>query len=132
MDYSVGNPGMLDWYTPFLAAIHEKSEKRLNILGHALVGHTPGFDTKDLDYAVASLPAQVEHALELVDAATRDYDHIVIVGHSVGSWITTQVWHLCLLICTLHLTSTGAQIQRGCYRRSNPSLPYYLPPSGYA
>lgn len=99
---------MLDWYTPFLAAIHEKSEKRLNILGHALVGHTPGFDTNNLDYSAVSLPAQVEHALELVDAAKREYDRIVIAGHSMGSWITTQVWRLCFLVCASCLTFAGA------------------------
>ena len=87
----VGNPGLLDWYTPFLAAIHEKSGRRLNILAHAFVGHTPGIDDETADYSAASLPAQIEHAIELVDAVKHEYDRIVLVGHSVGSWIVTQV-----------------------------------------
>lgn len=91
MIFIPGNPGLLDWYTPFLSAIHEKSGKRLNIVAHAFVGHTPGIDIDHTDYSVASLPAQVEHVLELFDIVKRNYERVVVVGHSVGSWVTTQV-----------------------------------------
>ncbi|EKM61299.1 uncharacterized protein PHACADRAFT_180430 [Phanerochaete carnosa HHB-10118-sp] len=89
--FSTGNPGLLAWYTPFLAAIHEKSERRLNILAHAFVGHTPGIEADNTEYSAVSLSAQVEHALEFTDAVKREYDRVVVVGHSVGSWVVTQV-----------------------------------------
>lgn len=88
---SVGNPGLLDWYTPFLAALYEKSQGRLNILAHALVGHTPNLQSCHENISATTLSAQVEHLLEVVDAVKDRYDHVVLAGHSVGSWIALQV-----------------------------------------
>lgn len=85
----IGNPGLSDWYTPFLTALHEKSQGRLHVLVHALVGHTPKLGHQD--FSAMTLAAQVEHVLEVVDAVRHDYDHVVLSGHSVGSWIALQV-----------------------------------------
>ncbi|KIP12066.1 hypothetical protein PHLGIDRAFT_62635 [Phlebiopsis gigantea 11061_1 CR5-6] len=85
-----GNPGLLDWYTPFLAALYEKSQGRLNILAHALVGHTPNLQSCHENISATTLSAQVEHLLEVVDAVKDRYDHVVLAGHSVGSWIALQ------------------------------------------
>lgn len=90
-----GNPGLVEFYTPFLAALHEKSGGRLSILAHGHLGHSPavphGGAYKD-PYSVG-LTAQVESALEAVDAIKAAFPQsaIAVAGHSVGAWITLQV-----------------------------------------
>lgn len=87
-----GNPGLLDWYTPFLEALYEKSRAGMSVLAHAFVGHTPSIDGSAFDPSATSLAAQVEHALEVVDALkSAGYKKIVIAGHSVGTWVSVQV-----------------------------------------
>lgn len=81
----------MDWYTPFLTAIHEKSHESLSILAHGLVGHTPGINTSNQHASATSLHAQVEHIVELIDAVKSQFDRIVLIGHSVGTWIALQV-----------------------------------------
>lgn len=87
-----GNPGLLDWYTPFLEALYEKSRAGMSVLAHAFVGHTPSIDGSAFDPSATSLAAQVEHALEVVDALkSAGCKKIVIAGHSVGTWVSVQV-----------------------------------------
>lgn len=93
---SVGNPGLIDWYTPFLAAIYEKSQEKLNILAHGLVGHTPGVDSDTHDTSAVSLHAQIEHVVEVIDAVKSKFARVVIIGHSVGSWISLQASNVTL------------------------------------
>ena len=69
----------------------------MNILAHAFVGHTPAVDMSKHDTSAISLAAQVEHVLELVDAVRAHYDRVVVIGHSVGAWITLQVRYKCTL-----------------------------------
>ena len=88
-----GNPGLLDFYTPFLTAIHDKAQGGINILGHALIGHTPGIEFPDSNPAT-SLAAQVEGLIEIVDAVGPYYEKLTIAGHSMGSWLTLQVRYL--------------------------------------
>lgn len=86
-----GNPGLLDFYTPFLTAIYEKASHKLDILGHASVGHTPAIDRSQEDPSATCLRAQVDAILEIVDTIKPAYTRIVVAGHSAGSWITAQV-----------------------------------------
>jgi len=87
-----GNPGLVDFYTPFLTAIHAKTDQSLPILAHAHLGHTPGLnDNLAFNNPLAvSLVSQVESLLEVIDAARSQFEKIVIAGHSVGSWIALQ------------------------------------------
>ncbi|KAF9457348.1 hypothetical protein BDZ94DRAFT_1273470 [Collybia nuda] len=88
-----GNPGLLDFYTPFLNAIYEKdTTSKLAIFGHSHLGHTPGvwYKTPTSCYKLA---AQIESILEAFDAIRHEYVNakVVVIGHSVGSWLSLQV-----------------------------------------
>ncbi|GBE77816.1 hypothetical protein SCP_0106980 [Sparassis crispa] len=88
-----GNPGLVDFYTPFLTAIHDASEGKIPILAHAHIGHTPGFTILH-DPPKFGLTAQVVSAIEAVDAVERTFGEttqVVVAGHSIGSWIALQV-----------------------------------------
>lgn len=86
-----GNPGLLDFYTPFLAGIHEKAHDKMHILAHAFVGHTPGIIRGSEHPAATSLDAQIEHVIELIDTIKPVYNKIIVTGHSVGTWVVLQV-----------------------------------------
>ncbi|TCD59886.1 hypothetical protein EIP91_011261 [Steccherinum ochraceum] len=113
-----GNPGLAQFYTPFLTAIYEKCNGTLPIMVSALVGHTPHIDDSARvfeDPSTVALSAQVEHLVDLVDAAAAVYGKIVLIGHSVGSWLALQVLrarpdavdHIFLLFPTIaHIGST--------------------------
>ncbi|OBZ79352.1 Chromatin remodeling factor mit1 [Grifola frondosa] len=84
-----GNPGLLHFYTPFLTAIHEKAERKLAILAHSHLGHTPGVGDSKASYGPStfSLAAQVESAIEAVEAIQSQHRNavkVVVAGHSVG------------------------------------------------
>ncbi|KAF8213247.1 hypothetical protein K438DRAFT_1803655 [Mycena galopus ATCC 62051] len=82
-----GNPGLLQFYDDFLALLHTK-HPRLAIFGHAHLGHTPHLPSRE-----HSLSAQVESAIEAVDAIRNTFGKtkIILSGHSVGAWIALQV-----------------------------------------
>lgn len=86
-----GNPGLVEFYTPFLTAIHEKCLRRLCIFAHAHVGHATCLDKSYQDSAAIHLTSQVQATIEAVDAARTDYRKIILIGHSVGAWIVLQV-----------------------------------------
>ena len=88
---ALGNPGLLDFYVPFLSELHRGlRDDGLAILGHAHLGHTPRLNVEN----PRGLLHQVEAALEAFDAIKTCWPDVkvVLVGHSVGSWIATQVW----------------------------------------
>ncbi|KAL0951434.1 hypothetical protein HGRIS_008127 [Hohenbuehelia grisea] len=89
-----GNPGLVEFYIPFLSAIHVKDKSgRLAILAHSHIGHTPGVARGDsIEYF--TLPFQVKSALEAFDAVKSTYGRetsVVLIGHSVGSWVALQI-----------------------------------------
>ncbi|EAU92717.2 hypothetical protein CC1G_01762 [Coprinopsis cinerea okayama7 len=87
-----GNPGLIEFYTPFLEALYNRDTSgRLAILAHAHIGHTPGVGSAKSDHGLTS---QVQSAIEAFDALQSAYPadtKIVLIGHSVGSWICSQV-----------------------------------------
>ncbi|CAE6494616.1 unnamed protein product [Rhizoctonia solani] len=111
-----GNPGLVEFYTEFLEHLHHtfnKSGTQLAILvrghvGHAPslstenailvrghVGHAPSLSTENGAWTVG-LDSQVTSVIELYDSARDFYGpntKIILAGHSVGSWIVTQVMH---------------------------------------
>jgi pimeloyl-ACP methyl ester carboxylesterase len=89
-----GNPGLVSFYSLFLSAIHKSSYTRLAILSHAHVGHTPGVGDGEMDARRYCLTTQIQNAVEAFDAIKSMYGpeiKIVLLGHSVGSWIALQV-----------------------------------------
>ncbi|KAJ3554645.1 hypothetical protein NM688_g2999 [Phlebia brevispora] len=131
-----GNPGIVEFYTPFLTALHEKSDERLCVLAHAHVGHTEGLHkTYDSPTAI-TLASQVEAIVEVVDAVKTSYTNIVIIGHSVGSWlvlqalkaredVTDSAFLLFPTIAHIVKTPNGRQLS-WLFRRPFPSLISWL------
>ncbi|KAI0785468.1 hypothetical protein BC629DRAFT_1517247 [Irpex lacteus] len=130
--FVTGNPGLLDFYTPFLTAIHDKAGGELSILGHALIGHTTGIDLPNGDNSGASLTAQVEGLIEIVDAVKPHYEKLTVAGHSMGSWLTLQALkarpkdiHSVILlfptICHIADTPNGHKLSR-MFRSPVPSI----------
>ncbi|EMD41940.1 hypothetical protein CERSUDRAFT_110493 [Gelatoporia subvermispora B] len=91
-----GNPGLVEFYIPFLSAMHEDSGRRLAILAHGHLGHSPKVHASSTDRKKAAygLDAQLQSAVELVDVLCATFGpstRLILAGHSVGSWITMQV-----------------------------------------
>ncbi|KAI0027100.1 hypothetical protein K488DRAFT_62803 [Vararia minispora EC-137] len=91
-----GNPGLAAFYLPFLSAIHSSNSKSLAILAHTHVGYwpsnpnSPGWPAEDH----VGLTAQVAALVEVIDIVAAEYGsdtNIVLAGHSMGSWLATQV-----------------------------------------
>jgi hypothetical protein len=110
-----GNPGLVDFYIPFLAALQKKCYESngdgasldLSIIVKAHLGHSPALvanGTASPGRIRTELLSQVESAIELYDAiyaneypeptsdsTARPATKIVVAGHSVGAWIALQV-----------------------------------------
>lgn len=91
----VGNPGILDFYTQFLTALHNEDRTcTLAIMAHSHIGHSPEIDNQRARHATDdSLSTHVQGALEAYDAIRYYYPEqtkIVLIGHSVGAWIALQ------------------------------------------
>lgn len=90
---NAGNPGILDFYTDFLTALHNEDKTcALAIMAHSHVGHSPEIHSRQ--DTSSSLSTQIQGALEAYDAIRyyyRQQTKIVLVGHSVGAWIALQV-----------------------------------------
>lgn len=87
---SLGNPGLIDFYTPFLTALHNKLDRSMSLFGHGFSGHTPNIEFP-LCVSSTSLAAQIQGVLEIIDALKEDHSRIIVAGHSVGSWVALQV-----------------------------------------
>jgi pimeloyl-ACP methyl ester carboxylesterase len=92
---SPGNPGLLDFYIPFLSSIHDKaSSTSLTILAHAHAGHTPGIGDGDMDALRYDLTTQIQNVIDAFDAIKLTFGtniKVILLGHSVGSWLALQV-----------------------------------------
>lgn len=89
-----GNPGLLDFYIPFLNALHDKDvTENLAIVAHTHIDHTPGVYKDTNPHSRHSLTSQVHSAIEAFDATVAEFrsSKIVVIGHSVGAWVTLQV-----------------------------------------
>jgi surfactin synthase thioesterase subunit len=98
--YLSGNPGLVDFYIPFLTAIHARQlSSNLAIIAKAHVDHYPGKTEGVTRYRPEeSLTVQVQASLELLETMINFYEkkpRIIVIGHSVGAWISLQV--LCVV-----------------------------------
>ncbi|KAI8576325.1 hypothetical protein K450DRAFT_257222 [Umbelopsis ramanniana AG] len=90
-----GNPGLVDYYTTFCEEIHDAlshSSLSLDIIAVSHLGHSskPLNTTKQL----FTLQEQIQHKIECFDIIRKQYGpetKIVLIGHSVGSFICTEV-----------------------------------------
>ncbi|KAI0157403.1 hypothetical protein GGR57DRAFT_491222 [Xylariaceae sp. FL1272] len=104
-----GNPGLIDYYEPFLSTLHAAIESssslngtKFHIYGQNLLGfsddeHEP-FTSKNKPY---SLEQQIQYTLESlsnlrIPSGPRQgepYDNVLLMGHSVGSYIALELSH---------------------------------------
>ncbi|KXN85673.1 hypothetical protein AN958_10856 [Leucoagaricus sp. SymC.cos] len=87
------NPGLLDFYTPFLTALQDKDiTENLAVLAQAHIDHTPGIYKHTSPHSRHSLSAQVQNAIQLFDAALAEFSpaRVMLIGHSVGAWVSLQ------------------------------------------
>ncbi|KAF9403733.1 hypothetical protein BGX21_011134 [Mortierella sp. AD011] len=88
-----GNPGLIDYYIPFLQTVHDTCQEKIDIFGACHLGHSGGSHITDpsrmysLDEQVASKIAIVDRLREMYPAGTR----FILAGHSMGSWLALQV-----------------------------------------
>jgi hypothetical protein len=95
---------MVEFYTPFLSEIHNTAlSSKLAILAHSHIGHIPkgvledNFSANEDSYY--GLSAQVANAVSIFDLVTSEFGsetRVVLIGHSVGSWIVTQASSSCI------------------------------------
>jgi Lipid-droplet associated hydrolase len=115
-----GNPGLLDFYVPFLNAIHRatvsessdshvcpSSSSSVTIFAHAHLGlssyigtSTDGASFPFPETSSVALPAQIEAHLEFLDVLLAAYGghrdsypatRVLLVGHSIGAWFVQEL-----------------------------------------
>lgn len=116
-----GNPGLIDYYAPFLAhlrvlldsapSLSSSPSTQFHIYGQDLAGfsdddgHEPFTSERkpfDLEYQI-QLALKTVESMRVVEADDADnssgnryYDEIILMGHSVGSYIALQLCHRAL------------------------------------
>ncbi|KAI0123984.1 hypothetical protein BJ170DRAFT_68671 [Xylariales sp. AK1849] len=104
-----GNPGLIDYYEPFFSSLRQLIDSssvakstRFHIYGQDLAG----FDDNDhkpfnRDNRPHDVEYQIAHSLESLSSLRIDqgpkqgkpYDDVLLIGHSVGSYIALQIFH---------------------------------------
>lgn len=91
-----GNPGLISFYQAFLkelaACLETTKHTNFIIEGHSL----RGFETTDPPAQPIGLQGQIDYVEDLLDRAHRRdegpaTEHVVLVGHSIGSYILLEV-----------------------------------------
>ncbi|KPM37835.1 Vacuolar membrane protease [Neonectria ditissima] len=103
-----GNPGLIEYYTDFLTNLRgllqtSEVETAYDIYGRNLLGfsdddHEPfgeGNEPWDLDGQIEGIYDDVAAKRVRTDDRTggRPYDFVVLMGHSVGSYISVEIFH---------------------------------------
>lgn len=109
-----GNPGLIDYYEPFLSTLHTllESSPRQNsnsaVSIHIRGRNLAGFDSDDHDepFSEANPPHgleyQIRHILSDLSLAKVEvkgprngtaFDDVIVIGHSVGSYIALEVFN---------------------------------------
>lgn len=128
-----GNPGLIGYYTPFLSTLRElldEAESRKgstksfhlygqNLLGFSDADHNPPFSSSAPPF---TLEDQINHfsarltelsTLRLSSGATVPFDHILIMGHSVGAYIAIEVFHRHHLLLTQPSSTPPLNLKTG-------------------
>ncbi|PVU93226.1 hypothetical protein BB561_003398 [Smittium simulii] len=99
-----GNPGLINFYTEFLSALHEKNKELLEIVGVSHLGHSL-FEAETgclkVPEKVYTLQDQISHISSVFDYVYSMYStdinrhnapKFIMCGHSVGAYITEKVF----------------------------------------
>lgn len=87
LNQHIGNPGLAEFYIPFLSALYN-SDNQCSILAQSHLGHS-----EEAPAVETNLAAQVAVTIEAFDVLKQAYPgaKILVIGHSVGSYIALQV-----------------------------------------
>ncbi|KAK4100203.1 hypothetical protein N658DRAFT_428335 [Parathielavia hyrcaniae] len=113
-----GNPGLIGYYEPFMKTLRqlldETEEKELcrhtfhiygrNLLGFSDGDHQPAFGTTTSSPAIKTEPFtledqirscydQVQHISTSTLSPGRSFSSVILIGHSVGSYIALELFH---------------------------------------
>ncbi|KAI9030208.1 hypothetical protein DFJ74DRAFT_764585 [Hyaloraphidium curvatum] len=88
-----GNPGIPDFYTPFLTHLHKLLHKRPAILSVGHIGHTTVLPAPSRSVFSGSLEEQTAAKVALVRLALAWFPaaRVFLAGHSIGAWMATKV-----------------------------------------
>ncbi|KAM3162067.1 hypothetical protein ACU8KH_04199 [Lachancea thermotolerans] len=82
-----GNPGLIEYYVPFLQQVHEKNPD-WEILG---ISHAGMNSCNDIACPVYTLQEQINHKVDVINSYAQGNKKITIMGHSVGAFIAQKV-----------------------------------------
>ncbi|KAF9366643.1 hypothetical protein BGX34_011682 [Mortierella sp. NVP85] len=88
-----GNPGLVEYYTPFLQSVYDTCQERIDIFGASHLGHSAGSHITDPS-RMYTLEEQVESKIAILDRLREIYPaetRFILAGHSMGSWLALQV-----------------------------------------
>ncbi|KAK3995561.1 lipid droplet-associated hydrolase [Cladorrhinum sp. PSN332] len=108
-----GNPGLIAYYKPFFTALRQLLDEReskpdcqgaFHIYGQNLLGfhdgdHEPSFGAGTPDGQVTEpflLEDQICHlsrSIQKLNTSSGPFDEVVIMGHSVGSYMSLEIFH---------------------------------------
>ena len=108
-----GNPGLIHYYEPFLSTLHSLLEETPSphrtkpVSFHVYGRDLAGFDDADQEPFGPENPphdveSQIRYALEGIDTLEVQtdgprkgsrFDRIIVIGHSVGAYITLEAFH---------------------------------------
>ncbi|KAG0371022.1 hypothetical protein BGZ54_001376 [Gamsiella multidivaricata] len=89
----LGNPGLIDYYTPFLQTVHDTCQGKIDIFGASHLGHSAGAHVTDPSRMYA-LEEQVESKIAIMDRLQEMYPagtRFILAGHSMGAWLALRV-----------------------------------------
>lgn len=104
-----GNPGLIGYYAPFLSALRDlldSSSSLANTTFHIHGQNLAGFSDQDHEPFTSQnkpydLEYQIQHILKIVSGLRitsgpkqgQPYDHVLLMGHSVGAYIVLETCH---------------------------------------
>ncbi|KAL8727465.1 MAG: hypothetical protein Q9181_005705 [Wetmoreana brouardii] len=97
-----GNPGLIDYYDPFLSTLHtllsSSLDANFHICGHSLAGFATHRKRTLASSELAGLQRQIEYVDDLlyeqvkeIRQATGKTPKVILMGHSVGAYILLEV-----------------------------------------
>lgn len=97
-----GNPGLIDFYTPFLPLLSSflQASPKLtpqatsyDIYGRDLLGFSDSCEPFNAQNLPFELEGQIEGIHKDVEEKGREYDFVIMMGHSVGAYIATEIMY---------------------------------------
>ncbi|KAK4467184.1 lipid droplet-associated hydrolase [Cladorrhinum samala] len=108
-----GNPGLITYYKPFFTILRrlvDETESKpdcrhaFHIYGQNLVGfqdgdHQPAFGTTTPEgrtiqpFLLEDQICHVSKSIQAVNASSGPFDEVIVMGHSVGSYMSLEIFH---------------------------------------